>query len=289
MKKYTFEYHPDKNKDKNAQATLLKYKEYFDILEDDSKRTIYDKYGLEEAKKAGKEGYPGGGGGGAGGGFGGFGGFEDIFEKFFGGGGGGGGGRQHRQVRRTPDSQVKIQVSLKDAFMGGIHHFQLPRTILCKKCKGVGANDPRDVATCSGCQGTGAKTYYRQFGPGMVQQVRTVCDQCQGKGKTFKSKCSSCKGNKVERITETLEIKIDPGISDGTTVKYSDKADESPEHETGDLFVTIGVDTHPQFRRDGANLYTKVTISLEEVCKSIFKLISIICRQSWALTKLSNI
>jgi DnaJ-class molecular chaperone len=271
MNAYTKKFHPDKNKDKDTVAQWHKYQEYFEILNDDKKRAEYDRLGYENYKAASAGG--GGGGGGYGGGHGGFGGFggggfEDIFEKFF---GGGGRGQQHRQpVPRTSDLQYKVQITLKDAFLGELKHFPVTRTILCKKCKGTGADNPSEVSTCPGCRGTGAKTYIRQFGPGMVQQVRTVCDQCSGRGKTFKTECTSCRGRKVERIKEVLDLKLDPGLSDGTQVKYSGKADEEPDKETGDLIVTIGIEEDKVFRRDGANLYTKITISLEEVKKINF-------------------
>lgn len=270
MKKILLKYHPDKNKEPGAQEKLLEYKEAYDILEDDRKRAIYDQAGYEAAKNHGE-------GGGASG-HSGFGGFDpnDLFEKFFGRGFGSGGGHHHQQ-RRTPDSRLELQISLEDAYQGHSHHVQFPRTKLCRKCKGVGAANPKDVTSCSSCAGTGSKTFYRQFGPGMVQQVRTVCDACGGKGKTFKSKCPTCQGSKVERINEELNIKIDPGVLDGHTIKFPKNADEAPDHETGDLYVVLAIEPHSQFRRDGANLYTKLSISLKEVLS--FTLLLTIFRQ----------
>lgn len=262
MKKILLKYHPDKNKAPDAQEKLLEFREAFEILEDDQKRAVYDRAGYEAAKNHGE------GGGHGGHGHGGFGGFDpnDIFEKFFGGGRGGGfGGHHHQQQRRTPDSRVELRVSLEDAFQGRSHRVQFPRTKLCRKCKGVGAANPKDVTSCNSCAGTGSKTFYRQFGPGMVQQVRAQCDSCGGKGKTFKSKCPSCHGNKVERVNEELDIKIEPGAMDGHTIKFPKSADEAPGHETGDLFIVLGIEPNAQFRRDGANLYTKMNISLKEV------------------------
>lgn len=262
MKKILLKYHPDKNKDPGAQEKLLEYKEAYDILEDDQKRAVYDQGGFEAAKSHG-EGGPGAGAGA--GGFAGFGGFDanDLFERFFGGRGFAHGG--HQQQRRTSDSRLELRISLEDAFQGRTHHVQYPRTKLCQKCKGVGAANPKDVSACSSCAGTGSKTFYRQFGPGMVQQVRTTCDACGGKGRTFKSKCPSCHGNKLERVNEDLEIRIEPGVPDGHTIKFPKQADEAPEHTTGDLYLLLTIDPHPHFRRDGANLYTKLTISLREV------------------------
>jgi DnaJ-class molecular chaperone len=259
MKKLVLKYHPDKNKSPDASQRLLEYREAFEILEDDQKRAIYDAHGYEAAKNAGQGQPPPGHGAG------GFGGFDasDLFERFFGGGARG----HHRPATpRTPDANLELHISLEDAYKGRKHRLQLPRTVLCKHCKGLGAQSPKDVQECSACHGSGMRTFYRQFGPGMVQQVRAACETCQGRGRTFKTKCHTCHGNKVERITQDLDLTIDPGVLDGTSVKFPKLADEAPEHDTGDLFVVLKVDPHARFRRDGANLHTKLTISLKEVC-----------------------
>lgn len=40
------------------------------------------------------------------------------------------------------------------------------------------------LRTCRGCNGRGVKIQLRQIGPGIVQQVQSVCGQCQGQGNT---------------------------------------------------------------------------------------------------------
>ncbi len=42
------------------------------------------------------------------------------------------------------------------------------------------------------------------------------------------------------------------------------KADEIPDHDTGDIYIIIQSDEHKNFRRDGNNLHTSVEITLKD-------------------------
>mmetsp|Transcript_77477 Transcript_77477/g.199466 ORF Transcript_77477/g.199466 Transcript_77477/m.199466 type:complete len:303 (+) Transcript_77477:88-996(+) len=82
-KKLALKYHPDKNKEKNAEETFKKISEAYSTLSDGEKRKMYDQFG-KDGMNAGAGGMPGGFGGGglsseqA----------EQIFRMVFGGGGG---------------------------------------------------------------------------------------------------------------------------------------------------------------------------------------------------------
>jgi len=77
FRKLAFEFHPDRNKDKDAEEKFKEINEAYQVLSDQDKRARYDQFG--------HAGLTGNGGGGSG--FGGFedvGGFGDIFDSFFG-------------------------------------------------------------------------------------------------------------------------------------------------------------------------------------------------------------
>lgn len=258
-KKLALKYHPDKNPNNpQAEQELMRITQAYDTLNDDEKRAVYDRYG-EEGLKSGAHGgadfNP-----------------DDIFEQFFGSGfkfhfggshHGGHGGRQQRP--RTPDARVELQVSLEDAYKGATLTVSLSRQRKCSDCDGVGAKRPEDIQVCSECRGQGVKVFIRQMGMGMLQQVQTTCDKCQGRGKTFKSVCGGCKGHKVVRREEPLQVRIEAGCPEGHVVKFRNGADEAPDVEAGDLFVIIRTDnSHPYLKRDKNNLYTEVTLGLME-------------------------
>lgn len=52
-----------------------------------------------------------------------------------------------------------------------------------------------------------------QLGPGMMQQIQTVCSECSGTGERInpKFRCKECDGKKVKRDKKILEVHIDKG------------------------------------------------------------------------------
>ena len=61
-----------------------------------------------------------------------------------------------------------------------------------------------------------------------------------------------------------LSIKIEPGMIDEQTIRFNKMADEKQGYETGDVVVTLDVEEHPEFVRDGNNLLLEKEISLSE-------------------------
>lgn len=101
----------------------------------------------------------------------------------FGGGGGLFGGMAHhgRRRQRGEDTVHPLKVSLEDMYNGKTAKLQLSRNIICKTCNGQGGKTGA-VRQCRGCSGRGIKITINQFGRGMVQQMQTVCPDCQGEG-----------------------------------------------------------------------------------------------------------
>jgi molecular chaperone DnaJ len=109
-RKLAKKFHPDRNKDPQAEAKFKEVQEAYDVLADDQKRSAYDRFG-----HAGTQGFGGfgdtGGFSQSGFDFGGMGGLGDIFEQFFGGGFGFGGGRA-AGPERGQDIEVNLRLGL---------------------------------------------------------------------------------------------------------------------------------------------------------------------------------
>ncbi|KAI7850822.1 hypothetical protein BDC45DRAFT_487282 [Circinella umbellata] len=253
-KKLSRVYHPDKNPgNKDAEEKFMELSNAYEILMDDEKRGIYDRYGEE-----GLEQHKNGGGGG---------GFHnpfDMFAQFFGGGGGGFGGGRAQQERKGPDMQVELEVSLEDLYNGATVELDVSKQTVCDHCHGSGARRSEDIQTCQTCQGRGVTVTRVQLGPGMVQQFQQTCNQCGGKGKTIRATCPACKGHKVQRSNEQYTLSIEKGMKNGQTTVLEEEGDEYPDAIPGDIIFTISTVPHPLFDRQGDNLYTTQQITLIE-------------------------
>lgn len=67
-----------------------------------------------------------------------------------------------------------------------------------------------------------------------------------------------------EEEKKKLAIRIEPGMIDEQTIRFNKMADEKQGYETGDVVVTLDVEEHPEFIRDGNNLLLEKEISISE-------------------------
>ena len=63
----------------------------------------------------------------------------------------------------------------------------------------------------------------------MIQQMQTVCQDCQGKGETIKEedKCDTCKGKKVVKDKKILEVHVDRGMREGQKITFTGESDQA--------------------------------------------------------------
>jgi len=66
-----------------------------------------------------------------------------------------------------------------------------------------------------------------------------------------------------KRHEETIDVKIPPGVQDGSKVRVRGKGELGPGGP-GDLYITVHVRPHAYFRREGDDIYVHVPISITE-------------------------
>jgi molecular chaperone DnaJ len=254
-RKLAMEYHPDRNKDNpEAEAKFKEINEAYDVLKDENKRAAYDRYGA-----AAFDGSMGGGpGGGFGGGFGGGAGafsdiFEDMFGDFMGGRGGGRGG-----PARGSDIQYTLEITLEDAYKGKEAQIRIPVNDTCDKCSGSGAEPGTSAGKCSTCDGAGRIRQQQGF-----FTIERTCSTCQGAGNIIKDPCKKCHGQGRIKKDKTLKIKIPAGVDTGRRIRLSGEGEAGVQGgPRGDLYVLLAVKPHKLFKRDDANLFCRVPITV---------------------------
>ena len=249
-RKLAMKYHPDRNPDdKEAEENFKIVNEAYQVLSDEEKRSIYDRYG-----KAGLEGQ-----GARQGGFGGSS-MDDIMEMFnsaFGGGGGFGG---FGQTRRDPnqkyalDFEIEVPLKFQEAVFGCEKKIDIRYKSACSPCKGTGAKDAK-MHTCHTCNGQG-QVLMRQ-GP---MQFAQTCPTCQGQGKSVKEACSSCKGKGYEEHEDSVKISVPAGIDSGNRLRAEGYGNKAKNGQRGDLYLTFHVEEDENFIRNGNDIYIEVPV-----------------------------
>ena len=104
-------------------------------------------------------------------------------------------------------------------------------------------------------------------GQGAAQQgfftVERTCPTCNGMGQTIKNPCKECHGaGRVEK-ERALSVNIPAGVETGTRIRLAGEGEAGMRGgPSGDLYIFIEVREHSLFKRDGADLYCRVPVSM---------------------------
>lgn len=248
-------YHPDVNKEADAEAKFKEAQEAYEVLSDANKRAAYDQYG-----HAGVDPQAGGFGGQNFNGFsGGFGGFEDLFGDIF-------GGSSRRQSsnsgpRQGEDRFIRYTVTFMESVNGADVEIPLRVEQTCGHCHGTGGETPSDVTTCTTCHATGHVRQQQRTFFGVVEST-AVCPDCLGTGKKVKTKCHVCHGAGYETKDIKVEVKIPAGIQTGQSLRVQGKGQRGANGgSNGDLYIEIVVQEHKHFKRQGNDVFIDVPVS----------------------------
>jgi len=289
-RKLARESHPDNHPgDTAAEERFKKYGEAHDVLGDPAKRKEYDEFrsmvgsggagafgGGFPPRPGGAGGFAQGGqefdfgdlfGGTAAGGAGGAGGFSDIFGGLFnsaraGGAGGAAAGGQQRP-RGGQDVETSLRLSFREAALGETVQIKLTSPSPCLTCHGSGAKPGTSPKVCSTCHGSGMVSRSQgAFG------FSEPCRDCGGSGSRIEDPCTDCGGSGVTTRTRTINVKVPAGVEDGQRIRLSGQGEAGFRGApSGDLYVTVEVQSDPVFRRDGANLELDLPVSYPELVR----------------------
>ncbi|MGI0100243.1 MAG: DnaJ domain-containing protein [Candidatus Micrarchaeaceae archaeon] len=193
-------YHPDRNKNKDAEETFKQINEAYAVLSDPEKRKQYDSFGPEGFGRRFTEDDI----------FRGFN-FEDIIREFqdnmFSGNFGTQfGGEMFSQQEQTG---VNLYLSFDDIEKGVDREFQVQRYKTCTNCRGSGGEPGSKLVKCEACGGAGRKHIQQSTIFGRLDMV-TACSKCGGNGKVYEKRCSACSGKGKVVVTERFRVKAEP-------------------------------------------------------------------------------
>lgn len=237
-RKLARKYHPDLNKGgKGAEEKFKELQEAYEVLSDIDKRRQYNalgsnyQQGMEfqmpsdwSAQFGQGQGRPQGAEGLGGG-------FSDFFEILF--GRGPGSARMSERVRPGAGG------------MGGGAAF-------ARQGNDVETNLPITIEEA-----------YNGHTKKIRIKLNATCSACQGSGAIAGSRCGACKGQGLAPNMRSLDVKIPPGIKNGTRMRLVGQGEPAGNGrgKNGDLYVKIQHQPHPVFKIRGANVYVDLPVA----------------------------
>ena len=242
-------HHPDKNPgDAEAEEKFKEAAEAYEVLYDEKKREIYDRFGHEGLKGSGFTGFHG---------------FEDIassfgdiFEEFF----GGGMGRSRQRGGKGADLQFHLTIELEEAATGIEKLIDVAKDVPCSVCHGARVEPGHSAETCTACGGYGQVRRTQGF-----FSINVTCHACRGSGQMIKHYCKSCSGSGKEKQEKQLRIKVPPGMDSGSHLRLVGEGEPGLSNAPdGDLYVLVEVKEHSVFERHGNDLACRLPITFSQ-------------------------
>ena len=224
-RKLARKYHPDVNAgDKSAEAKFKQINEAYEVLSDKEKRRKYDQFGDQWQ-------------------------YADQFAQ----------ARRQQTPRwdfarggRTAFHFAGDDLDgLFDELLRGVRTEPFRRRAQPRRGRDI--ESPVEVTLEEAYQGT-KRT--------ISLQAEEPCTSCQGTGLIQNVPCSACRGSGAVTRVKRLEVKIPPGVNNGSRVRIAGKGAPGYGGASGDLYLVISVRKHALFERRGDDLHVGISVPL---------------------------
>jgi molecular chaperone DnaJ len=96
-------------------------------------------------------------------------------------------------------------------------------------------------------------------------QTDEACSACGGTGRSTRVRgraCAACNGTGAIPRTKRIEVKIPPGVNDGSKIRLAGQGSLGTDGTRGDLELVVKMVPNKTFLRKGDDLYTEVPVPL---------------------------
>ncbi len=219
-------YHPDVNPgDKSAEAKFKEINEAYEVLSDKEKRQKYDQFGDQWQ-------------------------YADQFAK----------ARRQQSPFRDFSRGGAQAFHFDEGNLGGLFDDLLQGFRRGTSSRRARPRRGRDIDYP--VEVTLEEAYH---GTNRILSLKTEepCSGCGGTGKIQSLPCSACHGTGMITRSKRLEVKIPPGVINGSRVRIAGKGEPSyVGGGSGDLYLVISVKPQRLFERKGDDLHVEVAVPL---------------------------
>ena len=157
------------------------------------------------------------------------------------------------------DIHAAVTIEFEASIRGVERQVVVTRQDVCVVCHGAGSVHTPE-GRCAPCRGSGQVRWARGH---MV--FTKSCAACHGTGRQRQQRCAVCSGHGRQVRSEAVPVHVPPGATEGLRLRIADRG-HAGRHggRNGDLYVTVHVQPHPVFTRDGDDLHMTASIGVHE-------------------------
>jgi molecular chaperone DnaJ len=157
------------------------------------------------------------------------------------------------------DIHAAVTVPFEDAMRGVERQIVVTRQDVCAACRGAGSVRTPE-GRCAPCHGSGKVRWAR----GHMLFTKS-CAACDGTGRQRSQRCAACSGQGRHVRTDAVPVVLPAGVDEGARLRIAERG-HAGRHggRNGDLYVTVHVQPHPVFRRQGDDLCLVVPIGVHD-------------------------
>lgn len=250
FKKLAVKYHPDINKDPDAESKSKEISEAYNFILkylEDTKNNQFS-YGFSSEpgwnpfKNPFKNPFTSSS-------------YKDIFDDIF----------EIKKSFKDADINLKLNLTFAESVLGKKHDISVTRKVACNSCSGKSKISSHD--DCDICGGRGFISSEGKQNKKTQVHFVTNCGNCHATGKKH-VKCSNCNDGRIE-INSNFSIDIPGGISDGITIRLRNSGNYKGLNNYGDILLKVNVEPDPDMKLeisssdDGFIQVSKVTSSIK--------------------------
>lgn len=250
-RKLALQYHPDRNKEPDAEERFKEINAAYQVLSDPEKRAMYDRYGTVSPNGAAYTDFrdP-------------FDLFEEVFRNF--GGFDFGFGQSSTRPRRGADVRVDVELTYEEAAQGVTREVEVTRQEVCPTCNGSRSEPGSKPERCRECQGAGQVRRVQNTFLGSFVTV-VPCSTCGGTGTIIRTPCHTCYGQGRVTQRRKLKVTIPAGVDDGMSVRVGGEGETGERGgPSGNLYVHVHLKPHRYFKRQGQHVLLEVQLNIAQ-------------------------